>query len=241
MVANALVAEGKADAVVSCGNTGAQMAAAIFVLGRFDGIDRPAISTSIPTLKGQTVLVDSGANVDVKPSQLVQFALMGSAYCRCALDISNPKVSLLSNGEEETKGNQVVIAAHADLKTTPGIHFVGNVEGRDLFSGKADVVVCDGFVGNTIIKTMEGFVQMMMGRLLIAFGSGVRELLADLDYSNVGGAPLLGVKGVSIVCHGSSRADAVTNGIALSAKCVETRLIDHLKSALERVDNERMV
>jgi len=231
LVSTMLVKAGQADAVVSCGNTGAQMAAALFAWGRFDGIDRPAIGTLIPRYEGHTVLLDVGANVDVKAEQLVQFALMGRAYAEVALGIKDPKVGLLSNGEEETKGNQVTLAAYARLKSLEGINFAGNVEGRDLFSGRADVVVCDGFFGNAIIKVMEGLMSELMKRMLDA-GINPKQFLQDFDYSQIGGAPLLGVNGVSVVCHGSSRAEAVYNGIVQAERCVTREMVTSLKQSL---------
>ncbi len=231
MVATMLVKAGQAEAVVSCGNTGAQMAAALFAWGCFEGIDRPAIGTLIPRYNGHTVLLDVGANVDVKAEQLVQFALMGKAYAQTALGVENPRVGLLSNGEEETKGNQVTLAAYARLKDLTGLNFVGNVEGRDLFTGRADVVVCDGFFGNTIIKVMEGLMGEIM-KLLQDAGIDSQQLLQDFDHTRIGGAPLLGVKGVSIVCHGSSRAEAVYNGIAQAVRCVNQDMVTSLNHSL---------
>lgn len=234
LVATMLVKAGLAEAVVSCGNTGAQMAAALFGWGRLQGIDRPAIGTIIPRYDGHTVLLDIGANVDVKAEQLVQFALMGKAYAEVALGIENPKVGLLSNGEEETKGNQVTQDAYSRIKTLKNINFAGNVEGRDLFSGRADVVVCDGFLGNTIIKVLEGLITEITKRLQVT-GTGLGHLLRDLDYTQIGGAPLLGVGGVSVVCHGSSRAEAVYNGIVLADRCVSRNMVASLKQGLTAV------
>ena len=231
MVSTMLVKTGQAEAVVSCGNTGAQMAAALFAWGCFDGIDRPAIGTLIPRYNGHTVMLDVGANVDVKAEQLVQFALMGQAYAQAALGVENPRVGLLSNGEEETKGNQVTLSAYARLKDLTGLNFAGNVEGRDLFSGRADVVVCDGFFGNTIIKVMEGLMGEIHKRLQDA-GIDSRQLLQDFDHTRIGGAPLLGVKGVSVVCHGSSQAEAVYNGIAQAVRCVNHDMVASLNHSL---------
>ncbi|MGE5371010.1 MAG: phosphate acyltransferase PlsX [Solirubrobacterales bacterium] len=234
MIASALVKEKKADALVSCGNTGAQLAAAIFVLGRFDGIERPPIVARVPGVNGHvTAMLDMGANVDVKPAQMVQFARMGGAFARAAMGVKNPRIALLSNGEEETKGNQATLAAHAELKAAPDIHFMGNIEGRDLFAGRADVVVCDGFVGNTVLKTIEGLSQLVMDSLQPVYGPGVLEHLAALDYAKTGGAPLLGVDGISIVCHGRSRREAVCNGIRMACTCVESGLVAAMKNALE--------
>jgi glycerol-3-phosphate acyltransferase PlsX len=231
-VATQLVKGKKADALVSCGNTGAQMAAALLVLGRMKGIERPAIATLLPGKTGPTVLLDVGANVDVKPTHLVQFALMGSAYGEIALGKPQPCVGLLSNGEEETKGNQVTITTHSELKSRAGLNFIGNVEGRDFFNGRVDVVVCDGFIGNIIIKTMEGFTSWMMERLSAQGVEQARDMFKDLDYSQIGGAPLLGVEGVSIVCHGSSKSQAVVNGIRMAQKSVEADIVSRLHKIL---------
>ncbi|MGE5415913.1 MAG: phosphate acyltransferase PlsX [Acidobacteriota bacterium] len=233
MVATNLVKEGSADALVSCGNTGAQLAAAMFILGRFEGVDRPPIATVIPGNEKNTILLDVGANVDVKPEQLVQFARMGRAYAKVAFGIADPRVGLLNNGEEETKGNQTTVAAHGQMKAMPDLSFIGNVEGRDLFEGKADVVVCDGFLGNTILKTLEGAALMFMKRVENEFGpEAAKRVLGDYDYTTVGGAPLLGVNGISIVCHGSSKSEAVFNGIKIAQQCIQGELIAGLNQAV---------
>lgn len=232
VVGTMLVKEGKADAIVSCGNTGAQLAAAMFILDRFSGIDRPSLAVLIPGRTGQTVLVDAGANVDVKVSQMIQFALMGKAYAQVVLGTDNPRVALLSNGAEETKGTQTVQTAHSEMKTLANLNFIGNIEGRDLFSGLADVVVCDGFVGNTLIKTLEGFAFAIMDRLDNMPGSNGHELLSDFDYTRIGGAPLLGVGGISIVCHGSSKSDAIYYGIKLAEQCAAGEMAKRIESVL---------
>jgi len=232
VVATSLVKAGKADALVSCGNTGAQMAAATFILGRFDGVERPAIAAIIPIGERCTVLLDIGANVDCKPRQLVQFAVMGRAYAAIVTGNPNPSVGLLSNGEEEAKGNQAVLEAHALLKEMRGLNFVGNVEGRDIFNGRSEVVVCDGFVGNIVLKAVEGFMSLVMGQLQGVLADGGQGALKSFDYHQVGGAPLLGVEGVSIVCHGSSRGEAVTNGIKMAIRCVENDMVARLKAEL---------
>jgi len=233
VVATGLVKAGEAQAVVSCGNTGAQMAAGVFVLGTVAGVERPAIAANIPLRSGQnTILLDIGANVDCKPRQLVQFALMGSAYASVVNGSSQPSVGLLSNGEEESKGNQAVLEAHAMLKKETGINFIGNVEGRDIFVGKSEVVVCDGFVGNVVLKAVEGFMGLLMDTLKEALSPEVLRLLKSFDYNQVGGAPLLGVNGVSIVCHGSSKAQTVTNGVKAAVQCVENDMLGKLKQAL---------
>lgn len=233
VVATGLVKAGEAQAVVSCGNTGAQMAAGVFVLGTVAGVERPAIAANIPLRSGQnTILLDIGANVDCKPRQLVQFALMGSAYASVVNGSSQPSVGLLSNGEEESKGNQAVLEAHAMLKKETGINFIGNVEGRDIFVGKSEVVVCDGFVGNVVLKAVEGFMGLLMDTLKEELSPEALWLLKSFDYNQVGGAPLLGVNGVSIVCHGSSKAQTVTNGVKAAVQCVENDMLGKLKQAL---------
>ena len=233
VVATALVKQGKANAVVSCGNTGAQMAAGVFVLGNVAGMERPAIAANIPLRSGRnTILLDVGANVDCKPRQLVQFALMGSAYASVVNGTASPSVGLLSNGEEESKGNQAVLEAHALLKAEPSLNFVGNVEGRDIFAGRCEVVVCDGFVGNVVLKAVEGFMALLMETLKEALKPEALGLLKAFDYNQVGGAPLLGVDGVSIVCHGSSKAGTVANGIRAAVQCVENDMVGKLKRAL---------
>lgn len=233
LVATSLVKEGIADALVSCGNTGAQMTAAVLVLGRLEGIERPAIAAHIPVKNGYTILLDIGASVDCKPRQLVQFALMGGAYASVLTGGQNPSIGLLSNGEEEAKGNQAVIEAHAMLKAIPGINFIGNVEGRDIFQGKSEVVVCDGFVGNIVLKSVEGFMSLVMDLLKGGSGRSDFGVLNSFDYHQIGGAPLLGIEGISIVCHGSSRAKTVANGIKRAVQCVENDMVSRLKAELK--------
>ncbi|MEW6182763.1 MAG: phosphate acyltransferase PlsX [Bacillota bacterium] len=210
-----LVKDGRADAMVSAGNTGAVMTAALWGLGRLDGIDRPALFSLMPNPHGSTVLLDVGANVDVKAQHLVQFAIMGSAYATSVLKIRSPRVGILSIGEEETKGNELTLSALPLLKSEP-INFIGNVEGRDVFNGRADVVVCDGFVGNVLLKAGEGLVQVLQTAY---------PALRRLDYAEYGGAPLLGVSGVVVVAHGSSRARAVKNAIRVAVEAVESGLV----------------
>lgn len=225
VVATALVKEGAADAVLSCGSTGAQMAAAIFILGRMEGIERPPIVTSLPGEGGhQTLLIDVGANVDCKPVQLVQFALLGSAYATSVLGINSPRVGLLNNGAEETKGNTLAQQVYALLKEQANINFIGNVEGRDLFSPNADIVVCDGFTGNILLKALEGL-GLFFARSIMKEVDKPPAILESFDYSRVGGAPLLGVNGVSIVCHGSSRREAVANGLRIAGECVRNGMV----------------
>lgn len=232
MVATRLVKEGHCDALVSCGNTGAQMAAALFGLGRFADIDRPAIGTLIPHNGQYTVLVDTGANVDAKAAQLVQFAQMGKAYAQAVLGVEDPKIGLLSNGQEAHKGNQLTQESHQLLAGTANLNFIGNVEGRDLFTDAANVVVCDGFAGNLMLKTIEGMAMYLGGLLVKQIGKQAAVVLQEFDYNNVGGAPLLGVNGVSVVCHGSSRAQAIVSGIRVAKQCVDHKLVDKIKQYL---------
>jgi glycerol-3-phosphate acyltransferase PlsX len=224
-----LVREGKAAGFVTAGNTGAAMATAKMVLGALPGVDRPALANPMPSSTGNPcVLLDVGANVDCKPQNLAQFALMGEMYARSVLKINEPRVGLLSIGEEETKGNDLTREAYPLLKALP-IKFIGNVEGRDIFSGLADVIVCDGFVGNVALKTSEGVgrfvrdvlresltrtVTAQVGALLSR--RAFNEFRRRLDYREYGGAPLLGVRGVCIIGHGSSNDRAIFNGIRVA-------------------------
>lgn len=236
-----LQAEGLSDAFVSAGNTGAQMAASTFILRLHDGLTRPAISTLFPTVKAPIVVLDSGANVDCSAQELVSFARLGSVYAADVLGRQNPSVGLLSIGEEAEKGNAVVKEAHLLLRDAEGINFQGNVEGRDLPLGASergpiDVVVCDGFVGNVLLKFYESVAPMIFG---ILGKSGVtREQIAGalshLDYASVGGAPLLGLKGVSIISHGKSSPLALKNAVLVAAKTVDSNMSAHIGQALAR-------
>jgi len=233
-VATRLVREGKADAVLSCGSTGAQMAAAIFILGRLEHIDRPPIVAITPAIGGKNCLfLDVGANVDCKPQQILQFALLGKVYASILTGLDQPQVALLNNGEEEGKGNSLTLEAYKLLKERPDINFIGNVEGRDIFSGKADVVVCDGFVGNIVLKSLEGLAMFAARSCMEEIGR-VPPMFQQFDYSRVGGAPLLGVNGVSIVCHGSSKREAVFNGIRIAEQCVQSEMVQRQKLALSK-------
>lgn len=245
VIATQLVKEGAADAVVSAGSTGAQMASSLFILGRIAGIDRPAISTLLPTAKGVLALLDVGANVDCRPQHLKQFAIMGSLYAEKILGLPAPRVGLVNIGAEETKGNELTLAAYKLLQETE-INFIGNVEGRDLFLGGSDVAVCDGFVGNVILKSAEGLAlsimgmfQQEMGRLEDIIGrERVIHIMGGfkkrMDYAEYGGAPLLGVDGVSVISHGSSRAKAVKNAIRVAKETVEQGLVLAIKASLEK-------
>lgn len=244
-VATELVKSGEARAVVSAGNTGASMVAAFFVLGVIRGVERPAIAATLPTLTGTAVMLDVGANVDCTARHIEQFALMGNEYCKHVLGKPDPRVGLLSIGEEDTKGNEVTKEALKLLKTSP-INFIGNVEGRDVYSGVADVVVCDGFIGNVALKISEGVAETMkrvlmkeivssrLGRLAYVFLAGpLLRLRRRMDYSEFGGAPLLGVNGITIICHGRSSAKAIKNAIGRAKNLAESQLNELIQQDIE--------
>lgn len=231
-VAFLAVKAGEAGAVVSAGNTGAMLALAVTILGNLSGVDRPAIVTAIPAVHGHTYLLDAGANIDCKPLHLVQFAVMGEIYARVARGVVSPRVGVLSNGEEDSKGTDVTRAAHEMLKRLP-LRYVGYVEGRDLNNGKVDVVITDGFTGNVALKTMEGFAEFLQAQLRSVFTArwqnklayllirrSFGNLRATLDPSEVGGAPLLGTDGLAIIAHGSSSPKAVKNAIRVADQSV---------------------
>lgn len=246
VVATRMVKEGTADALVSAGSTGAQMAASLLGLGRIKGIDRPAIVTVLPTLEGGKLLLDVGANPDAKPEHLVQYAMMGSIYAQSILGIKSPKVGLLNIGTEETKGNELTQATYPLLKKTP-LNFIGNVEGRDVPYGRADVVVCEGFVGNVMLKTTEGLAgalfQLIKEKITattvrklgaLAIKPGLKEIAKMMDYAEYGGAPLLGVNGISIISHGSSNEKAIFNAVRVAKECVESGFIEEIRKELPR-------
>ena len=239
-VAAEAVRDGRAAALFSAGHTGAAVMAAHAVFKRLPGVDRPALATVIPTRRSPAVLLDSGATVECRPHHLVQFAVMGSAYARVALGCAVPRVGLLSVGEEESKGNELTREAHQLLKSAP-IAFVGNVEGRDVYSGEADVIVCDGFTGNVTLKISEGLVEtverLLHDELSATVGTRVGYLLSRqaflrfrkrVDYSEYGGAPLIGLDGLCVIGHGRSSAKAVRSAIAMTVKCVQDQLLDKL-------------
>jgi glycerol-3-phosphate acyltransferase PlsX len=228
-VAETLMRDGKVSGVVSAGNTGAVMATAKFVVGTLPVVERPALSTVLPTQKGKpAILLDVGANVDCKPIHLEQFAIMGDIYSRAIFGIRRPRVGLLSIGEEDTKGNDLTKESFKFLKQAP-INFIGNVEGRDIFKGDVDIIVCDGFTGNVALKLSEGLIETFTAMLKLELqktltaklGSmfaqnAFRQFRRRLDYSEYGGAPLLGIKGITIVCHGRSNANAIKNAIRIA-------------------------
>jgi glycerol-3-phosphate acyltransferase PlsX len=241
-----MVREGRAAGFVTAGNTGAAMATAKMVLGSLSGVDRPALATIVPTTTGRpSLLLDVGANVDSDPENLVQFAVMGHVYAKNVLRIPNPRLGLLSIGEEDGKGNSLTRDTLPLLRELKGINFIGNVEGRDLFNGHADVIVCDGFVGNVALKTCEGTAKLLTVSLKESLKSTVtsqvgallsRKAFADfkkrLDYSEYGGAILLGVRGVSIVGHGSSNERAIMNGIRVAAEFAQAEVNQGIETAL---------
>jgi glycerol-3-phosphate acyltransferase PlsX len=234
------VRDGRADAVFSAGHTGASVMAAHAAFGRIAGVERPALATIVPTRRSPAVLLDSGATVECRPHHLVQFAVMGSAYARVALGCQHPRVGLLSVGEEESKGNDLTREAHQLLKSAP-VRFVGNVEGPQVFAGDADVIVCDGFTGNVTLKIGEGLVEtveaLLHEELSATFGTRVGYLLSRqafrrfrkrVDYSEYGGAPLVGINGLCIVGHGRSSAKAVRNAVAMAVRFVSDGLVARL-------------
>lgn len=238
-----LVKRGDASAFVSAGNSGAVMTASMMILGNLAYVDRPAIASLVPTSEGFGLLIDAGANTEVKPINLVQFAVMGSVYWRYVRNVSRPRVGILSNGEESSKGNDVTRAAAAMLEQMPTyVHYIGYVEGRDINRAKVDIVVTDGFTGNVALKTMEGFSSFLLGSLRGVFGGSWRTRLAyllvrknltamreRLDPSEYGGAPLLGVSGVSIIAHGSSNPKAIRSAIRAAAN---EQLVHHVNSEI---------
>jgi glycerol-3-phosphate acyltransferase PlsX len=246
-VAADAVRDGRADALFSAGHTGASVMAAHAAFGLLPGVDRPALATIIPTRRSPAVLLDAGATVGSRASHLVQFAVMGSAYARVALDLPSPRVGLLSIGEEETKGTDVTREAHRLLKDAP-INFIGNIEGRHVYAGDADVIVCDGFTGNVTLKLSEGLVEtvetLLHDELAATFGGRVGYVLSRqafrrfrrrVDYSEYGGAPLVGLNGLCIVGHGRSSAKAVANAVTMAVRAVNEDLIGRLSRDLSRL------
>jgi glycerol-3-phosphate acyltransferase PlsX len=241
-----LVKEGRAQGMFSAGNTGAGMAVSLFKFGRISGIDRPAIAILLPNRSGLTVLLDAGANVDVDPAHLSQFAIMGSIYARELLDIRDPRVGLVNIGEEEGKGNELTKAALPLLREAP-VHFIGNVEGPDLFNGRVDVAVCDGFTGNVILKVGEGVAEFLMHLIrddveqhppmkipALLMKPVFRRLRQRTDYGERGGAPLLGVNHVCVIGHGRSDATAIANAIRTAGEAVKHGIIDKIREQAAR-------
>ncbi len=250
-VAFELVKDGSAHAVISAGNSGATMAAGMFILKRIQGIDRPAIATIFPNRKGRTLILDVGGNVDCKAYHLAQFALMGDVFARYLMDKPHPSVGLLSNGEEETKGNDLTREAHLLLKGSL-VDYVGYVEGRDIFSGAVDVVVCDGFVGNVVLKVSESLAEFvtsmlrqeistrLMGKIgYLLAGSAFSAFKRKVDYTEVGGAPLLGIDGIGMICHGGSNAKAVMNAIFTAREFVSKEINEKMLVQLQKLPQKK--
>jgi glycerol-3-phosphate acyltransferase PlsX len=236
---------GKVDAFVSGGNTGAVMTHALMTLGRLEGVSRPAIASFLPSEKGIVVVVDAGANAECKAHNLYQFGVMGSIYTSYVLRKENPRIGLLSIGEESTKGNDLTLTTYKLLSEDSSLNFIGNVEGRDVLKGTCDVVVCDGFVGNIVLKfaeSIDGFLTWMVKKrvkesFLFRLGAflvkvSIRDLRKVLDYTEYGGAPLLGVNGVCIICHGESPPKAIKNALKLAADMVRERVNEHITKIL---------
>jgi phosphate acyltransferase len=229
--------EGRADAFVSAGSTGAVMAASVFHLRALKGVDRPTVATILPTMHQPLLLVDAGANVDCKPQQLLQFAQLGSIYVEDVWQRPNPRIGLLNIGEEPEKGDERAVAAH-DLLRASNLNFIGNVEGRDVIRGPCDVLVADGFVGNVLLKFYEAVMSFVHGLLVREVKERKVELDLDrlfrsFDWTEYGGAPLLGVNGISIICHGGSPPRAICNGIRVAAQAVESRMVEHIERAID--------
>jgi len=244
-----MVKEKNADAVVSAGNSGAAMALALFMLGTLPGVGRPAIAATMPTFRRPFVLIDAGANVDCDPGNLFQFALMGEAYSRLILGRESPRIGLLSIGEEATKGNELTKETFKLLMAS-NVNFIGNIEGKDVFSGSADVVVCDGFVGNIVLKTSEGLAEVIIkmlkkemievasGRLgYLMMKSAVKNFRKKTDYAEYGGAPLLGINGTCIISHGRSSAKAIRNAIRTAAEFSSKKVYEAIA---REIDNARL-
>ena len=253
VVASRLLRTKECDALVSAGSTGAASVAAVLCVGRIKGVERPAIATAIPNLKGSTtVVVDSGSIVDAKPLNLVQSAIMGSVYAEKILHAVKPKVGLLNVGEEEGKGNEQALSTYPLLKRTKEIFFMGNVEGRDIPTGKVDVVVCDGFVGNIVLKFAEGFAKSLLtmikeailgGGFLAKLGGilikpAMAKLKKQMDPSEYGGALLLGIKAPFIICHGSSKAKAITNAVGVALEFARNNVVDIITEKIVEAEKE---
>lgn len=240
-----LVHSNKADAFVSAGNSGAVVSAALFVLSRIKGIDRPAIATVMPAVKGHVTLIDAGANNSCKPYHLAQFAIMGSVYSKYYLNCPSPRVGILSNGEEDSKGTDITREAH-HLLCKSKLNYIGYVEGKDVFKGAVDIVVCDGFTGNILLKVAEGVAECLGKALKEEINNSVLAKIGYLfshrsfmrfkkrfDYTEYGGALLVGVKAPVIISHGRSNSDAIKNAIKMAQQCVETKVVQHLATDLE--------
>ena len=247
-MATELVKRKEVDGVVSAGHSGASLASAMWILGRLDGVERPAIGTILPSLTGHFILVDGGANVDCKPSHLVSFAHMGRVLARHLFSKKDPRVFVLSNGEEETKGNELVQRTIESLRESRVPWFSGPIESRDIFSGEADVVVCDGFVGNVVLKEAEGLAQTIIGMMREAAGESLRSRIGGLllrpslsrmkkrlDYAEYGGAPLLGVNGLFVISHGRSNSLAISNAMGMADRLAKSGLTGTIAQDIAKI------
>lgn len=245
-VAAQLVREGQAEGMVSMGHTGAAMMASTLVIGKVDGVDRPGLACLMPNMSGiPSVFIEVGANIDSRPEHIAGFAIMGAVYAEEVLGIPNPKVGVLSVGEEDSKGTEVTLEAAAILRKHPHLNFQGNAEGRDIWNGRFDVIACDGFVGNVVLKSAEGIARLVKDGLKEALAASLwtmvgaamvkpalLEFFKKLDYKEYGGLPLLGIKGVSVVGHGSSDARAVKNAIGAAIRASESRLHERIQARM---------
>ena len=250
VVAAQMLKRKEADALLSMGSTGALLTASLLIVGRIKGVMRPAIATLLPSAKGPKMLIDSGANTRSKKGNLLQFAVMGSVYMKNVLSVENPTVGLISNGEEEGKGDELVKETYPVLKVAP-VNFIGNIEGRDVMEGTADVMVCNGFVGNVILKTVEGMGHVVSGKVKEIFTAnifrkigalfvmkGIKSFRKSMDYREYGGAPLLGTRYPVIKGHGSSDAKAVFSAIKQAIRFVETNVIDDIKNTIDSMEEQ---
>jgi glycerol-3-phosphate acyltransferase PlsX len=248
VVATRLVAEKKADALVSAGNSGAIIASSLMLMGRLPHTLRPAITSVLPTLTGKCIVIDVGANVDCKPKHLLQFAIMGNIYAEEIFGIKKPRVGLISIGEEKTKGNELTAQTYKLLEKTD-LNFVGNIEGRDIPKGKVDVAVCDGFVGNVLLKLAEGIAEMLFKLIKenlkkhpLAFASlpflwgALKDIRKQVDYTEYGGAPLLGINGVSIICHGVSNSKAIKNAIKVAHDFSQKNINEKISETMKKFE-----
>lgn len=244
-----LASMGQGNAFLSAGNTGAVMACSLFNMKRIENVLRPAIAVVIPLADRKFVLIDAGANADCKPQYLKQFAIMGKIYSENILGIDNPRVALVNIGEEEKKGSELVVESYRLLKSYPKINFIGNIEGRELFEGAADVVVCDGFVGNVILKSIEGLANFFFGEIKQILTSGIRAKLSALglrnsftmmkkrfDYEEYGGAQLLGLNGLVIISHGSSKSRAIKNAIKVAIEGLKTNITRKINEEINNIN-----
>ncbi|MFA5859268.1 MAG: phosphate acyltransferase PlsX [Elusimicrobiota bacterium] len=254
MVATKLVAEGVAQAVVSAGSSGAQLASALIYLHRLPGISRPAIISPMPTKEGGfSIVLDVGANVDCKPKYLLEFAIMGSMYLKCVYNRESPKVGLLSIGEEDAKGNELTLATFELLKNSK-LNFVGNIEGYDILKGKADIIVCDGFVGNVVLKLSEGLAEFLFSFIkskivehpiraafaALTLNKVFKDIKKLIDFDEYGGMPLLGINGTSIVCHGKSTPKAIVNAINVAAEFTSKGVNEQIVKLVQQVETKEM-